>query len=448
MNPATALPPHVLERDDVRAALSIRDFGAVFRLARKWGGISYNRLAEACGIKADRVGVIARGEARITSLAKVEEIADALRIPGGMLGLAPRPWESSAAPAPSFSTLKQPESSVMLPVESGVWEVAEMARRAHATDIGPTDLDTIAQAIDQLCRAYPSMPAADLHRQTRAGLQHVTGLLQGRTTLSQHRDLLVSAGWLFLLGGCLEYDMGQRQAAELSRSAALRIGQEAGHGEISAWSWELGAWFALTQGRYQDVIDCVNIGHQSDSTHSIGVQLYAQSAKAYARMGKAREVRAALDAGRARLERLPRPEHREHHFVIDPDKWDFYEMDSYRMLGDDDRAATHAHEVVRLGTAPDGTEISPMRVAEARLTLGVAAARAGNLEEAVSIGARALGTSRKSLPSLLLVAGELTNELDVRYPREALTREFQDQLSHVSRHPGSTSPPPEAPPFE
>ncbi|MEW1545891.1 tetratricopeptide repeat protein [Streptomyces tsukubensis] len=439
MQPPTTLPPHVLERDDVRAALSVRDFGTVFRLTRKWGGISYNRLAEACGIKPERVGVIARGDARIMSLAKIEEIADALRIPGSMIGLAPRPWETSAVPMTAFSALRHPDSSAMLPAESGVWEVADMARRTHATDVGPTELDTIAQAIDQLCRAYPSMPAAELHRQTRAGLRHVTGMLQGRTTLTQHRELLVSAGWLFLLGGCLEYDMGQRQAAELSRAAALRIGQEAGHGEISAWSWELGAWFALTQGRYQDVVDCVNIGHQSDSTHSIGVQLYAQSAKAFARMGKAQEVRAALDAGRARLERLPRPEHREHHFVIDPDKWDFYEMDAYRMLGDDDRAATHAHEVVRLGTAADGTEISPMRVAEARLTLGVAAARAGELEEAVAIGARALQTSRKSLPSLLLVAGELTEELDARYPRESLTRDFQDHVSQVA-HPPQARP--------
>ncbi|MET7934416.1 tetratricopeptide repeat protein [Streptomyces sp. NPDC005322] len=432
VTPPTALPPRVLERDDVRGALAERDFGTVFRLARKWGGISYNQLGEACGIKSERVGTIARGDARITSLAKIEEIADALRIPGGMMGLAPRPWEASSASSVTSPALRRPSTSGMLTPEPALWEVAELAGRTHATDLGPTDLEMIVQAIDQLCRAYPSMPADQLHHETRAGIRHVTGMLQGRTTLSQHRELLVCAGWLFLLGGCLEYDMGQRQAAELSRAAALRIGQEAGHGEIRAWSWELGAWFALTQGRYADVIDCVDAGHQSDSTHSIGVQLYAQSAKAYARMGDARQVRATLDAGRARLERLPRPEHREHHFVIDPDKWDFYEMDAYRLLGDDERAAVHAQEVVRLGTAPDGTEVSPMRVAEARLTLGVAAARSGELEQAVSVAGRALKAPRKSLPSLLMVAGELTDELNQRYPREPLSEEFREQVTHVA----------------
>ncbi|WP_421110402.1 tetratricopeptide repeat protein [Streptomyces sp. NEAU-S77] len=442
MTPPTALPPRVLERDDVRSALAERDFGTVFRLARKWGGISYNQIGEACGIKSERVGTVARGDARITSLAKIEEIADALRIPGAMIGLAARPWEASPAPSAAAPALRRPDTSGMLTPEPALWEVAELARRTHATDVGPADLEMIAEGIDQLCRAYPFMPADQLHHQTRAGIRHVTDMLQGRTTLAQHRELLVSTGWLFLLGGCLEYDMGQRQAAELSRAAALRIGQEAGHGEITAWSWELGAWFALTQGRYADVIDCVNAGHRSDSTHSIGVQLYAQSAKAYARMGDARQVRATLDAGRARLERLPRPEHREHHFVIDPDKWDFYEMDAYRLLGDDERAATHAQEVVRLGTAPDGTEISPMRIAEARLTLGVTAARSGELEEAVSIGGRALETSRRSLPSLLMVAGELTGELEQRYPHEPLSRDFRAHVTHISA--GGAQPPLEA----
>jgi hypothetical protein len=163
----------------------------------------------------------------------------------------------------------------------------------------------------------------------------------------------------------------------------------------------------------------------------VGVQLYAHAGKAYARIGNAREVRDALDAGGARLERLPRPEHRDHHFVIDPNKWDFYEMDAYRMLGDDDRARGHAHEVIRLSTAGDGHEIYPMRAAEARLTLGVAAARAGELEEAVTLAERALDTDRKSLPSLLLVAQDLTDELTERYPNEPLTKEFENQVRSV-----------------
>ncbi|WP_369265052.1 hypothetical protein [Streptomyces sp. R35] len=64
----------------------------------------------------------------------------------------------------------------------------------------------------------------------------------------------------------------------------------------------------------------------------------------------------------------PGPDHPEHRFIIDPDKWEFYEMDAYRLFGDDERAANHARSVIRISTGPDGTEISPMRAAEARLT--------------------------------------------------------------------------------
>ena len=53
---------------------------------------------------------------------------------------------------------------------------------------------------------------------------------------------------------------------------------------------------------------------------------------------------------------------------------DFYAMDAYRLVGDDELANRHAQEVLHSGISPDGIELPPMRVAEARLTLGVVAA--------------------------------------------------------------------------
>ncbi|MER5915337.1 hypothetical protein ABT124_34085 [Streptomyces sp. NPDC001982] len=48
-------------------------------------------------------------------------------------------------------------------------------------------------------------------------------------------------------------------------------------------------------------------------------------------------------------------------------------------------------EVLRAGTDFDGTERSAMHNAEARVTLGVATAREGDLEQALTMGERALG---------------------------------------------------------
>ena len=48
-----------------------------------------------------------------------------------------------------------------------------------------------------------------------------------------------------------------------------------------------------------------------------------------------------------------------------------------------------------------------MRIAEAQITLGVIAAREGDLDEAVAHGRRALAGDRKSLPSLAMVSHDL-----------------------------------------
>lgn len=98
--PPAALPTHVLQRSDVQEALKKKDFGSVFYLARKWGGISYSKIALSCDIKPERVGVLARGEGEVTSHAKVLQVADGLRIPGYFLGLLPRPWEKYETKVP------------------------------------------------------------------------------------------------------------------------------------------------------------------------------------------------------------------------------------------------------------------------------------------------------------------------------------------------------------
>ncbi|MFZ4236833.1 XRE family transcriptional regulator [Streptomyces murinus] len=92
--PPTALPRDLLERADMRAAIAAHDFGTVFSLARSEAKISYSKIATECDIKPNRVGELARGQGSVTTFEKIARIADALRIPGHMLGLAARDWEA------------------------------------------------------------------------------------------------------------------------------------------------------------------------------------------------------------------------------------------------------------------------------------------------------------------------------------------------------------------
>jgi hypothetical protein len=145
-------------------------------------------------------------------------------------------------------------------------------------------------------------------------------------------------------------------------------------------------------------------------------------------MGERRMVETTLEQGRLLLDALPYPEHPEHHFVVDPDKFDFYAMDCYRHVGESTLAEMHAQEIIRKGTAPDGTERAPMRIAEAHATLGVMAARRGDLDGALSSGNAAIHGPRRSLPTLLMVASELSNEMAQVSSTATETHNFRDQL--------------------
>jgi hypothetical protein len=121
--------------------------------------------------------------------------------------------------------------------------------------------------------------------------------------------------------------------------------------------------------------------------------------------------------------------------VIGPTKFDFYAMDCYRHLGDDRIAESLATEVIEATTDFTGTERAPMRIAEAPITLGVIAARQGELELAIQHCERALSNQRKSLPSLIMVGRDLTKVLKDRYPNEPVTKSYPDELSTMSHSP-------------
>jgi len=276
-------------------------------------------------------------------------------------------------------------------------ETLEILNRLNRSDVDEATLDALRITTDRLCSEYPYMPSEQLLVEGRQWMRRVVELTKKNLTLSQHREVLALSGWLALLVGCVEYDTGNRHGAEATRRAALSIATEADHAEVAGWAHEMRAWFSLTTGDYRGVIAAAQAGAEVAGNHSVAVQLAAQEAKAWARLGDRRQVEVALDKGRQLLEGMPYPENLDNHFVVDPAKFDFYAMDCYRLVGEDRLARSLAEEVLRAGTDFDGTERSPMRNAEARVTLGVAAAREGDLEQAVTFGERALQGERRPL---------------------------------------------------
>lgn len=213
---------------------------------------------------------------------------------------------------------------------------------------------------------------------------------------------------------CLRYDTGDDRGAETMRRTALLLGRDLGSPDILGWADEISAWMALTRGDWAGGLAAVRDGLASAGISAVGVQLHAQAAKAWARVGNQVEVAAALARGRELLERTPLPSNTRNHFVIDPAKWDFYAMDCARHVGDDGLAATLADAVIKNSTTPGGVIVSPMRVAEAKLTLAAVEARAGDTDQAIATAVAALEGDRQSLPSLILVGQEVAALVDGR----------------------------------
>lgn len=312
-------------------------------------------------------------------------------------------------------------------------DTLEIVSRLQASDVNDATLHAVRITVERLCSEYAYSNPSDLITEGRRWLRRIVELQDQRLTFGQRRESLELAGWLTLLVGCIEYDLGDRRAAEGTRKAALSLGVEIAHPGILGWAHEMRAWFALTSGDYRGVVAAAQSGQEAAGSHSVLVQLFAQEAKAWARMGQTVEMQRALDRGREALEALPYPDNIDNHFVVDPAKYDFYVMDCYRHVGDDRLAQTLAEDVIRAGTDFNGHERSPMRIAEARITLGVAAARSGDLDQAVAFGRRAIAGDRKSLPSLAMVSQDLAQVLQERYASEPEARDYLADLQVIRR---------------
>lgn len=321
-----------------------------------------------------------------------------------------------------------------LQTEQDLFNTMELAGLIEGADIGLGTLEALEEATDLLCRAYPKTPSALLKTRIKKRLKNVIDLPGSRITIDQHRRLLVVAGWMTALLGCVHYDMREPEEAEAARQAAYQIGKEAADPNLLAWASEMAAWFALVENRYEDAIEAANAGLAATASGNVAVQLHLQQAKSYARLADSRQTHRALNDAEAILSKLPLPEHPDNHFVFDHSKWMHYAATIYTWLGDDRKAKEHATEVISDHVRPDGSSRAPMRTAEARLSLATVHARAGDLDGAVACGKAAYEFDTKPLADLLSRGNDLDRLLCRRFGEHPLVREFHEYLAGMKLH--------------
>lgn len=274
-------------------------------------------------------------------------------------------------------------------------EAIDVARRAAASDVGESTIGSLEQAADDMALAYPRTSPGVLLRRARAHLHYATGLLDNRMTLAEHSRLLVTTGWLSLLTATCLIDLRRFPAAAAHLRTAAQLARETGQPEIAGWCLETKAWQEIISGDYQRAAALAQAAQRvAPQRGSAYIQASGQEARAFARLGAAREARAALARTEALVAPLPQPDRPEHHYTYDPAKFEAYTATTLAWLGDP--AAGHARHVLgRIEDAPDGIH-RPRRAASARLDLALALTASGEID-------RAAGTVLDALTSGLLV---------------------------------------------
>ncbi|MFG2941072.1 XRE family transcriptional regulator [Streptomyces sp. NPDC048282] len=312
--PPTALPRKLLERADMSAAIQGHDFGTVFRLARFEAQISYSKIAAECDMKPERVGLLARGQGSVTTFEKIARIADALRIPGRMLGLAPRDWETPASPRRVVPVLGPDQDGddvrrrEFFKATAGaglVVSLPDLTRPRTTGRVGRGLPQLLRERTARLRRLDDVLGGGDTYRvylgeyeATKATLRDATYTEEtGRALLSVLAEQAQQAGWA-------AFDGGRHKDATSLYEASRRAAAEAGDKELAGNALAFLAYQTVSGDRRAGI----DIAARSCATAGPGAApgvralLYERLAWAYAVAGLADETERALESAKAALD--------------------------------------------------------------------------------------------------------------------------------------------------
>ncbi|MFE1294031.1 MULTISPECIES: XRE family transcriptional regulator [unclassified Streptomyces] len=305
--PLTALPRELLDRPDLKAALAHHDFGTVFFLARAEAGISYSKIASECDIKPERIGTLAKGHGSVTTFDKIVRIVDALRIPGHMVGLAPRPWESSAdADADSSGGGVQRRGFLKATTTAGLGASLPELVRAPSTGsrVGSDTPQRLRQRTARLRRLDEVLGGGDTYRIYLAEYHSTRALLRdGSYTEETGRELLSVLAEQAQQAGWAAFDGGRHAEARGLYQASHKAAQEAKDAQLAGNALAFLAYQQLPTERQVAVQvaarSCATAGPYA--APGVRALLYERLAWAHAVADQPTETERALEAARDAL---------------------------------------------------------------------------------------------------------------------------------------------------
>lgn len=336
------LTPDVLGREDLKQALAEHDFAAAFSLIKKWGGLSQNRIASACQLTPGKVSVIISGQQQVTSFEVICRVADGLRIPGRMVGLADRPWEkqldNSEQPTPQPGPATRLSEEVPWRPATTVSMAGDLTRSdlvmdrraatralAGAALSGPALLDSLEgwlqpsstsdrkhqrgrigmrevrelEATARAFRAWDHRYGGGLRRKAVVGqLNEVASHLEEHQAPEVERGLFRVMAFLGGTAATMAWDSGLQQQAQSYYLLALRAAHTGGDSAFGANVLAGMARQMLSRDRPQDALELVHMAQKGAGKAAgarLRAMLHTREAWAYAAMGRSAAFRRATN---------------------------------------------------------------------------------------------------------------------------------------------------------
>ncbi|GHF61811.1 hypothetical protein GCM10010218_49240 [Streptomyces mashuensis] len=219
-------PARLLAAPEMVAACRERDFAAIFKIARR-AGMHNVVIARQCMLTASRVGEVISGKRGITNIAVIERVADGLRIPGHMLGLARRDWE----PAPSVRA-SVGEVDLVPQVPSAVCalpgaDLDSILAVAAGPKLSPATVRALHSSIEDYWRRDDEHGGEALRPAVVGQLRYVVNLIKEAGEGEYRRSLVSVAAELARLTGWTYFDARQYSQARTCFMQALQLAKSA-----------------------------------------------------------------------------------------------------------------------------------------------------------------------------------------------------------------------------
>ncbi|MGK5533163.1 hypothetical protein [Streptomyces sp. URMC 129] len=289
--PSAGLPERLLRDDEMVRACKDRNFARIFELVKRVG-VYPSLIARRCELTPSRVGEVMKGQRTLRDMTVIERVADGLGIPGHMLGLAPRVWESGnvlGAAAPAVA--RRPE-------EWGPHTIATQTWSSHP-GASPQDSEfTLSLIESQLPQHYRGANYFGARIAIPPVLHQAHSLTQLLEATNSHpRQALLRTGsrvaeflgWLF-------QDSGDFRAAAYWSDRSMEWAQEAADDRMQSYILFRKANQATAQLQSDRAVGLARAAQRIPGlTPQITALAVQQEAQAYARMRNPKAALAKFD---------------------------------------------------------------------------------------------------------------------------------------------------------